>query len=111
MSTTVKYTSTTYRPDFAGDNRDQRYRDAVYDKALKERGPVVRALLERKPDCSDNELLHLLGIGEGDPKPAPMRYDPECPKCEGEGIFRLPDDTFAKCDCLTSNVTPLRRTS
>lgn len=93
----------------SANNTNQRYRDAVYDKALRERGPVVRAMLERNPECTDSELLHLLGIGDGDPKPAPMHYDPECPKCEGEGIFRLPDDTFARCDCLTSNVTQLRR--
>lgn len=91
----------------ASKNTNQRFRDAVYDKALKERGPVLRALLERQPDCTDNDLLVMLGIGEDAPKAVAQHFDPECELCGGEGIYETEPNTFARCDCL-SNVRELR---
>jgi len=97
-------------------NTSQRFRDSVYDNAMRERGPVLRAALEADPNMSVDDLRELLGLGRLAPKVetgSPNNFDPNCEHCAGSGIRTVDFDrnTVGPCDCTASDATvlPLRR--
>lgn len=90
-------------------NTNSRFRDAVYDKAAEERGPVLKAYIDTHPDATADDLRELLGLDRLEPAPTKARtaHPDDCEACGGEGIVEVSPNTFAPCD-LVGNVLKLR---
>ena len=105
-------------------NTSASFRDGVKRNAMSERAPIIATYLEQHPDCTDNDLLLLVGLGDPNIKPAgatPDWYaDPQC-ECDGSGITNLADEgaaaMYGPCPCRqtepypNSNVIPIGRTA
>ena len=95
-------------------NTSASFREGVKRNAMKERAQIIAAYIAQHTNCSDNELLMLVGLGDPNIKPAGSAPDwyanPLCEQCYGDGLANLAPEgapaVYGPCPCRQTNPYP-----